>query len=319
MPENFMEKQQTVFSEIVFQWLYSKNGQMSYSTFVKYEQLIKTHIKPYFDQVAHTELSQKTLESFYDSLCRRSSHLKMSNSNMRIIIMIVNHALEYAYDHHIIKEHLKIKPCLQKSKPIVRVFSLEDQKKLEQYIYRKISSYSLAILMALYSGIRIGELCVLQWKDVDFQNHSVKITKTVQRLKSRSDSSAKTQLFFSVPKSGCSCRMIPLPEFVTEYMKEFYDSCKNEEYFVIGQKSVPCEPRALQYAYQRILKRCGIPYLNFHCLRHTFATRCVTIGCDVKTLSEILGHSDIKITMDYYFHSSFEYKKQQMNKLFLLS
>lgn len=313
-----MEKQQMVFSEIVSEWLYSNNGQISYSTFVKYEQLIKNHIKPYFDSITGTDLNKEILESFYDFLCRRPSHLKMSTSNMRTIFMIVNHALDYAYEHHLLKERLRVKSCLPKTKPIVHVFSLEDQKILEQYIYRNKTSYSLAILMALYSGIRLGELCALQWKDVDFQNNSIKITKTVQRLKVNSDSCTKTQLFFSAPKSGCSCRMIPLPEFLIEYMKEFYHSCKEED-FIIGKKCVPCDPRALQYAYQRILKKCDIPYLNFHCLRHTFATRCVTIGCDVKTLSEILGHSDLKITMDYYFHSSFEYKKQQINKLFLLS
>ena len=243
----------------------------------------------------------------------------LSESNIRTILMIVNHSLEFAYHRQMLRESFHIKPCLSKSRPIVRVFSTEEQSRLEKYVYRNKDSYSLAVLLALYSGIRIGELCALKWKDIDFDNDSVKITKTIQRLKSAPAAEGKTELVVSSPKSRSSRRIIPLPKFVMEYLYDFQTLRSDKELFLIGGKALPCEPRTLQYAYKRILKKCEIRYLNFHCLRHTFATRCVTIGWDVKTLSEILGHSDIKVTMDYYFHSSFEYKRSQMNKLFLLS
>lgn len=314
-----MEQKQTVFTEIIFQWLSSNNTQITYSTFVKYEQLIRNHIKPYFDHFTCSDLNAQVLEKFYYSLRGHSNMSQLSESNIRTILMIVNHSFEYAYNHQMLRESFHIKPCLPKSKPIVRVFSAEEQSKLEKYVYCHKDSYSLAVLLALYSGIRIGELCALKWKDIDFDNDSVKITKTVQRLKSDPAVEGKTELMVSSPKSRSSHRIIPLPKFVMEYLYEFYTLLNNKEFFLIGGKALPCEPRTLQYAYKRILKKCEIRYLNFHCLRHTFATRCVTIGWDVKTLSEILGHSDIKITMDYYFHSSFEYKKSQMNKLFLLS
>lgn len=314
-----MEKRQSTFTEIVFQWLHHDHTQITHSTFVKYEQLIRNHIKPYFDQFTCNDLNEQILEEFH-TLMRTHPHVPhLSDGNIRTVFMILNHSFEYAYRHHLVNESFYIKPCLSKQKPMVHVFSKEEQMKLEQYIYSHKDLYSLAVLLALYSGIRIGELCALKWKDIDFHNGSVKITKTLQRLKSTPSTSSKTELMFSTPKSCSSCRMIPLPKFVVEYLQEFYIQPNNEEDFLIGHGDLPCEPRVLQYAYKRILKKCGIPYLNFHCLRHTFATRCVTIGWDMKTLSEVLGHSDIKITMDYYFHSSFEYKQAQMNKLSLLS
>ena len=142
----------------------------------------------------------------------------------------------------------------------------------------------------------------------------------MQRLPVKSGN-AKTSLLVSIPKSSASYRIIPMPEFVQNYVRSFNgsDDRNQDSYCISVNEKEPMDPRTLQYAYKRLLKLLEIPYLNFHCLRHTFATRCVTCGWDVKTLSEVLGHSDIKITMEYYFHSSFEYKKLQMMKLTRLS
>lgn len=167
--------------------------------------------------------------------------------------------------------------------------------------------------------MRIGEICALKWKDIDFHNGSVSVTKTVKRLKNNNDTVKKTSLVVTEPKSTSSYRIIPLPEIIIRYFKNFYVSTKDNYYIFSEKILIPLDPRTLQYAYKKVLSKCNVNYKNFHCLRHTFATRCITIEWDVKTLSEILGHSDIKVTMEYYFHSSFEYKKQQMNKLKLIS
>lgn len=308
-------RQKTTFTQIVLQWLDESQGRITYSTKVKYEQLIRNYIKPFFDSYSCVELEETVLQKFY-----RSLNLQLSNGNIRTILMIVNNTLEYAYLNQILLERLYIKPCLSKAKPMVHIFSTEEQIEIENYIFTHHDYPSLAVFLALYTGMRIGELCALKWSDLDFKKGSVEVTKTVQRLKTESNQAThKTELVLSTPKSSASYRIIPLPDFAGKYIADTYAGRKREGFLLTEHKGIPMDPRTLQYAYKKMLKRIGVPYLNFHCLRHTFATRCVTMGWDMKTLSEVLGHSDIKITMEYYFHSSFEYKKEQMNKFTPLS
>lgn len=154
---------------------------------------------------------------------------------------------------------------------------------------------------------------------ISFETASLYVNKTVQRLKISGENGERhTQLLVSHPKSAASQRLLPIPAFLLEYLKHFPRGEKGA-YLLTNDTERPMEPRTLQYHYKKMLEQIGVPYLNFHCLRHTFATRCVTLGWDMKTLSEILGHFDIKITMEYYFHSSFEYKQLQMNKIVPLS
>lgn len=315
-----MEQKKTTVWEIACQWIDERRKQVAPSTAIKYTQLMEHYIKPYFLSITCDEIEEKTLNNFYHKIYTDSGQKHLSLNNMRIIFMIMNHTLEYGYMKRYLDQKFYIKPCLGKKKPVVHVFTKEEQIKIERYILSHPNVYSLAILLALYSGIRIRELCALKWEDIDFENGFLQVTKSVQRLKNFSDSgSGKTALIVSAPKTSASCRIIPLAKFVIEYMKKQYDFSKKNYYIFSNRQDQPLDPRTLQYAYRKILKQCNVSYLNFHCLRHTFATRCVTIGWDMKTLSEILGHAQIKITMEYYFHSSLEYKKAQMNKLFWMS
>lgn len=308
-------RQKTTFTEIVLQWIDESQGRIKPSTKMKYEQLIRNYINPFFQEYPCEELDEAVLQKFYKSL-----NLQLSSGNIRTILMIVNNTLEYACLNQILVKKLYIKPCLSKAKPMVRIFSTEEQIRIENYIFNHHSYSSLAVFLALYTGMRIGELCALRWSDLDFKKGSVEVTKTVQRLKTESfESTNKTELILSVPKSSASYRIIPLPDFAGKYILTTYSDTDQGGFLLAEHRDVPLDPRTLQYAYQKMLKRIGVPYLNFHCLRHTFATRCVTMGWDMKTLSEVLGHSDIKVTMEYYFHSSFEYKKAQMNKFTPLS
>lgn len=313
-------KYKVLFIDITYKWLDENQMHISLSTYVKYEQLIRNYIKPYFENIECGKVTDDILHNYYKNLMHDKYYVHLSNGNIRTIIMIVNKTCEYAFENKMLNTKKYIKPCLTKTRTVVNVLSKSEQKKLENYIFLKRDIYSLAILLALYSGMRIGELCALKWSDIDFNNGAVTITKTVQRLKSSDiTSNRKTRLIISEPKSKTAYRIIPLPRFVIDYIRDFYNQDISDRFIFSNKENVPMEPRTLQYAYKKILAQCNISYLNFHCLRHTFATRCITIGWDVKTLSEILGHSEIKITMDYYFHSSFEFKKQQMSKLKLIS
>lgn len=308
-------------SGLVNEWLYSIEHRIARSTFVKYEQLAKKYIFPFFETTTFEELDNNCLKHFYEQINYGESNCRkpLSVGNRRTIFMIVNNALDYAYSSRRLDQKYYIKPGLTRAKKIVRVFSQEDQKKLEACILSQEDNYSLAIMLGLFTGLRLGEICALQWKDISFETSSLYVNKTVQRLKVPEEGlSSRTKLMVSQPKSAASNRLIPLPTFLLEYIKRFPHS-QQDAFVLTGSTAVPMEPRTLQYHYQKILQKAKIPYLNFHCLRHTFATRCVTLGWDMKTLSEVLGHFDIKITMEYYFHSSFEYKQLQMNKIIPLS
>lgn len=308
------------FSDVAYQWLRECESKNSPSTVTKYRQLLKKYIIPQLGDLSCQDIDIARLNKFHDEISHQDvNKAGLSISSQRIIIMIVNNIISYGYKNGLIETELYLKPGLTKKKPLVKVFSTEEQKKIEEYTIMQKDKYSLAILLALYTGMRIGEICGLRWSDFDFSKGSVQVERSVQRLPVQSGDT-KTCLLVSIPKSSASYRIIPMPEFVQDYISNFTVSSDDQNgYCISSSKKEPVDPRTLQYAYKRLLNSLEIPYLNFHCLRHTFATRCVMCGWDVKTLSEVLGHADIKITMEYYFHSSFEYKKIQMMKLTRLS
>ncbi len=310
------------FSNVLYGWMEEQETILSKATVCKYGQMIRNYLIPFFAELSCEELSEQHIREFHASLPKKEDGSpKLSAGSSRIIFMILNNALEYGYQKRYLSNYYHMKPRLPREKSVAQVLSWQHQKQLEEYISKQMDRYSMAVLLALYSGIRIGELCALKWSDFNFEQGSLFISKSVQRLKVTTaselamDICARTELLISEPKSRSSCRVIPLPSFLLELFSSYYKEEKREYFIFSDSAEKPLEPRTLQYAYKRMLESLQIPYSNFHCLRHTFATRCINLGWDMKTLSEVLGHAEIKVTMEYYFHSSFEYKKEQMNKL----
>lgn len=161
------------------------------------------------------------------------------------------------------------------------------------------------------TGIRIGELCALQWKDIDLEKRILTVSKTMQRVQIQ-DGDKKTKLIVTEPKSESSRRKIPIPQGMALFLEKFKG--KDSEYIVSG-KEKPIEPRAMQYRFQKILKNVNLPSVHFHALRHIFASTCIKLGFDVKALSELLGHSTVELTLNRYVHSSFEQKIKYMERL----
>ena len=159
--------------------------------------------------------------------------------------------------------------------------------------------------------MRIGELCALQWGDIDFESSLLRVRKTVQRVSTESGKH-KTALVVSTPKTETSLRVIPLPGFITELLQAHR---RDGELFVVSGRDKPTEPRTLTHRFKQILKSAGLPDVKFHTLRHTFATNCLQRNFDVKTLSEILGHANTDITMRIYVHTSLDRKAACMNLL----
>ena len=197
------------------------------------------------------------------------------------------------------------------------VLTIQEQKKLTSLLLDSTDLYKLGILISLYTGIRIGELCALKWENINLSNKTLKINETMQRIQNMNpNENTKTKIVITEPKSSGSIRDIPIPVFLIPVIKEFQD--KPDTYLLTGKRNKYIEPRTMQNCFKRFIKESGLRSVNYHALRHTFATRCVEVGFELKSLSEILGHSNVNITLNRYVHSSFELKSINMNKLSLI-
>ncbi|MFR9000911.1 MAG: site-specific integrase [Anaerobutyricum soehngenii] len=192
------------------------------------------------------------------------------------------------------------------------ILSERNQKILSSYLCLHLTYRNLGILICMYTGIRLGEICALTWEDISLTEGSIYIDKTIQRVQ-KEHNGKKTMLIIATPKTPSSIRTIPIPNQLLQIIKS--SELPQKGYLLTGSTEKYIEPRTYQYHFKKLLQRCKIPETNFHALRHTFATRCVELGFDIKTLSEILGHSSINITLNRYVHPSFDLKKQNMNKM----
>ena len=195
------------------------------------------------------------------------------------------------------------------SQGLLPVLSATEHKKLVRHLRLDLNRKNFGILLALFTGLRIGELCALKWSDVDLQAGVLHISKTVQRIQTPGGAT-KTALYIDIPKSRASIRTIPITAFLLQELSVI----AQPGYLLTGTEKC-MEPRILQDYFQRLLKQAGFAHKNFHTLRHSFATRCVEAGMDAKTLSVLLGHSNVKFTLERYVHPSLEQKRKQMELL----
>jgi len=183
-----------------------------------------------------------------------------------------------------------------------------ERKRLENYLIHNQNKTNIAVLLCLFTGLRVGELCGLKWEDIDFDNAVLYVKRTVQRV----SKNGKSPVIIGTPKSKSSVRAVPIPAFVLDILRS-YRNC--DDFYIITGKSKPTEPRTMQNRFKSILKNCDIRSINFHILRHTYATICIENGFDPKTLSELLGHADASITLNRYVHSSMQMKKNYVSRL----
>lgn len=191
----------------------------------------------------------------------------------------------------------------------MNLFSDIEQKELCGYLLKNTDNTSIGILLSLYTGLRIGEIYGLKWNDIDFEKNILTVRRTVQRIRTGIHG---TKLIVDAPKSRTSQRSIPIPEFLIDILRKFRI---NDNFYILSGSTKVTEPRTMQRRFKTILKKAGLPSINYHSLRHMFATNCIQLGFDVKTLSEILGHASVETTLNRYVHSSLERKTQCMNLL----
>ncbi len=278
-------------------------------TYERYKLIIEQHIKDKIGGIELDDLSPLILQQFITGLLQsgnRKTGKGLSANSVNAIISVMQHSLRTAHLLGMTKEYTadKLKRPKLKEKPVA-CFTFAEQKRIEQAILNGKKDKLYGILLCLYSGLRIGELIALQWSDIDFTKGILTISKSCH--------DNKDGLIIDEPKSSSSRRVIPLPRQLLPILKGIKK--KSDSPFVVSANGKPVSVRSYQRSFELLLKRLKIPHKGFHSLRHTFATRALECGMDVKTLSEILGHKNPTVTLNRYAHSLMEHKADMMNRL----
>ena len=256
-------------------------------------------------------LTEIKVEEFSFSLLHKE---KLSPKTVKDILSVLRAVLNYTLKQNPSLRSIEvIYPKTEKKE--MRVLSWEEQKHFTEYLFEEMDACKFGVLLALLTGLRIGEICALRWADISEQKKVIYVRQTMQRLQDKNNTEGrKTKILISYPKSNKSARIIPLNE-ETAQLCEQWRKPDPDAYILTGRANRYMEPRTLQYRMERYTQECGLTGVHFHTLRHSFATRCVEVGFEIKSLSEILGHSSPKITLERYVHSSLELKRKNMEKL----
>lgn len=303
--------------ELLTTWLedYEKD-RVKARTYSRYQGLINLHIVPELGSAEIDALSRRDIQDFLIRK-KRTGNIKQSGSTLsatstNLMLTVLNLAFEYACDMEMIEQN----PCSRlrrapEDAKKVEAFTKEEQRLLEQAIAQSNDRRLFGILLCLYTGLRIGELLGLEWQDVDLIEGIIHIDKTVYREK---DDNGNWRVCIDTPKTKSSAREIPLPSYIAEMLRIQSESAQSR-YVVENKKGERMSIRSYQYMFERLTEKAGVRKLNFHALRHTFATRAIECGMDIKTLSEIMGHKNASITLNRYAHSMMDTKIAMMNKL----
>lgn len=298
----------TTVSSLAQEWLLVNRNRLKRSTLQRYQGFLKNHIDPVIGSARVLYLNTVTIHEF----AQNRLNAGLAPQSVNTVLVVLHAILKYGQRQY----HLPLPEIIYLSveRKEMRVLSLAEQKKLVAFLLEDMDVYKLGVLTALYTGLRIGELCALRWEDIE--ENCITVRKTMQRLKKTAANG--TELFIGAPKTDTSLRTIPMPSFLKELIASFKENRPVGEYF-LAEPSLPMtEPRVMQYKFVKYLRAAGIEKANFHALRHTFATRCVECGFEIKSLSEILGHANVQTTLNRYVHSSLSLKQANMDLLKLI-
>ena len=300
------------FADYCDEWLRCSQSSIKASTYAKYAGILEKHLKPRFGRRLVSALSSLVVEQFSHDLLYEKA---LSPKTVKDILTVLQAVMRYAAKQ--LPEPLPrfdiVYPKVPKQE--MRVLTTEEQARFVRYLRQDMDACKFGVLLALLTGMRIGEICALRWENISLADQTVEVKSTLQRLRNLDENrTSKTKILMSQPKSDRSVRRIPLTDYgVTLCQSQF---CGNPAAFVLtGEAERYMEPRTMQYRLSQYTEACGLTGVHFHTLRHTFATRCVEVDFEIKSLSEILGHASPRITLERYVHSSMELKRKNMNKL----
>lgn len=295
------------YEKWLFEWIenYVKPA-VKQRTYGKYKKLVSIHIVPSLGGYALADLSATVLQTFTARLSER-----LAPNTVNGILSVLKNSLKKAVMLDLCEKHYADSICRPKAREKkIECFSPGEQRKIERYVQGKSNPKLFGILLCLYSGLRIGELLALTWSDIDLSKGLMCVTKTCRD----SWANGRYVKIIDTPKTACSQRLIPIPKQLLPQIRHM-KKCSAHDYVVAGKTNQGTQVRSYQKTFEKLLRTLHLPHKGFHALRHTFATRALECGMDVRTLSEILGHKNPTVTLKRYAHSMLEHKVKMMNKV----
>lgn len=308
------------FSVLAAEWLKYIRPKLRDSSYIKYRNLVQSYLIPQYQKQMVDSITEDDIRNNCRILLTEGGVRQdgLSRKTVADTLSVLRSILQYAKSQGIDTLCTGKEVQIGRRPGELNILQKDEQERLCRYLTEYPSRRNLGIFLCLFTGLRIGEICALKWSDISFTKKTIHIHQSMQRIQIDGNSEEnvqgkKTAVMLGTPKSCCSIRTIPLPGNVQRFMELNFPD--RTGYILTGDENKYVEPRNLQRYFRRVLEKAEISPVNFHSLRHTFATRCIEVGFDVKSLSEILGHSSVSITMNRYVHPTMEMKAENMQKL----
>lgn len=302
--------EQKTIREISAAWKEYKQPYVKLSTMAAYMLILENHILPCFGE--SNALHEKTVQAFVLQKIEDGLSVKSVKDILIVLKMVMKFGVKNEWiDYY----EWDIKYPTTSTTKELEVLTVANHKKILNYIQTHFSFAGLGVYISLCTGLRIGEVCALKWSDINIVDGTISVNRTIERIYIIEGESKHTELVINTPKTQNSCREIPMTKELLAMVKPL-KKVVNEDFYVLTNDENPTEPRTYRNYYVRLIEKLGIPKLKYHGLRHSFATRCIEAGCDYKTVSVLLGHSNISTTLDLYVHPNMEQKKRCIAKVF---
>ena len=301
---------QIPFSIACQHWEADKQPYVKASTMAAYALTVRTHLKPYFEYI--DDVTSLRVQELVDQSVRKG----MSLSSVKGILVVLKMILRYCERQgwiEMVPLDIRFPQNLRKKNPPAAL-PIKEQKLIVEYLVAHPTNLNTGLLICLCCGLRIGEVCALRWGDVDLFNRVIHVKNTVYRIYHADGRYRKTELVIGSPKTATSFRDVPITDFLYRIIKRNRRR-NNSRCFLASGKATPADPQTFRNNYKRVSEMLGLSYHKVHILRHTFATRCIEVDCDYKTLSALLGHSNVSTTLNLYVHPDMERKKAIVEKM----
>lgn len=307
-----MEKN-TTFSKVAELWKADKKQYVKKSTYAAYCLLIQSHLLPGFGDL--NDIGEELVQDFVN----RKLASRLSQKTVRDILVVLKMILRYGAKHGLMELHqFDIVFPTERERQDIEVLTITNQRQLMTYVKEHFTFLNLGIFICLNAGLRIGEVCALQWDDIDVVAGVIRVNKTIQRIYLVDGEEKYTEIIVDKPKTKNSIREIPMARDLLALVRPLKKIVRGD-FYVLTNAANPTEPRTYRSYFNKLQKELGLPKMRFHGLRHSFATRCIESKCDYKTVSVLLGHSNISTTLNLYVHPNMEQKKKcidTMGKMF---
>lgn len=306
-----LKNKKILYKDWIYTWLLEKKDYIKESTYANYSNNIFNHIIPKLGNYYLNELNHKIIQDFLLELSkngRKDNNGGLAEKTIKDITIIIKGSIKKGINEDKIK-HIELTFNYPKDNKENKLYVLtkREQNKITNYVLENINSRNIGLLISLYSGIRIGELCALKWEDVDFKKNCLTINKTIQRVYIKDKNKNISKVIITTPKTKNANREIPINKEFLEILKKVKS---DKKHYVLTGSEKYIEPRTYRKYFNKVLDELKIKHFNFHSLRHTFATNCISLGVDYKTVSELLGHANVNITLNLYVHPRYSQKKK---------